>query len=83
MLARDAVFGHVGVDHGARLEEELPQQRLADLLVQAAHVDGGIWGGRSGGDGGQAAAALAGLQTASSSSSDPFRTERAQREEGG
>lgn len=46
VLARDAVFGHVGVDHGARLEEELPQERLADLLVQAAHVDGGIWGAR-------------------------------------
>lgn len=46
VLASDAVFGHVGVDHGARLEEQLPQERLADLLVQAAHVDGGIWGAR-------------------------------------
>lgn len=46
MLARDPVFGHVRVDHGASLEEELPQQRLADLLVQAADVDGGILTGR-------------------------------------
>ena len=40
----DPVLGHVDVDDGPRLHEELPQQRVAHLLVQTAHVDGRILG---------------------------------------
>lgn len=42
MLARHPVLGHVRVDHGPGLQEELPEQRLADLLVQSPHVHRGI-----------------------------------------
>ncbi len=35
----DPVLGHVDIDDRSRLHEELPQQRLIDLFVQAAHVD--------------------------------------------
>ena len=39
----DPVLGHVDVDDGTRLNEELPQQGLGDLLVQTADVDRRIW----------------------------------------
>lgn len=42
MLARDPVLGHVRVDDGPGLQEELPEQGLADLLVQSPHVHRGI-----------------------------------------
>ena len=35
-------LGHVDVDNGAGLNEELPHQALVDLLIQASDVDGGI-----------------------------------------
>lgn len=44
VLARDPVLGHVRVDHGPGLQEELPEQGLADLLVQSPHVHRGICG---------------------------------------
>lgn len=39
---RDTVLGHVHVHDGPGLDKHLPQQRLRDLVVEAAHVDGGI-----------------------------------------
>ena len=43
----DPVLGHVDVDDGPRLHEQLPQQRVAHLLVQPAHVDRRILDGRT------------------------------------
>ena len=42
MVLRDAVFGHMNVDDGACLDEELPQNGLGDLLVETSHVNCGI-----------------------------------------
>lgn len=38
VLACDSILGHVGIDHRSRLEKELPQQRLADFLIQPPDV---------------------------------------------
>lgn len=54
VLAGDPILGHVGVNHRPGLEKQLPQQRLAHLLVQAPHVHGGIWTTGGGGWGREA-----------------------------
>ncbi len=38
----DSVLGHVHIDDWPGLDEQLPEQRLVDLLVKTAHIDGGI-----------------------------------------
>lgn len=43
VLTSDSVLRHVGVDYWPRLEKQLPQQRFADLLIQAPHVHSCIW----------------------------------------
>lgn len=43
VLTSDSILRHVGVDYWPRLEKQLPQQRLADLLIQAPHIHRCIW----------------------------------------
>lgn len=38
----DAILGHVHIDDGPSLNEQLPQQGLVHLVVQASHVDCGV-----------------------------------------
>ena len=39
----DAVFGEMDVDDSAGLEEEFPDQRIGDSLVEVADVDRGVF----------------------------------------
>lgn len=45
VLACDSILGHVGIDHRSRLQKELPQQWLTDLLIQPPHIHRRIWSG--------------------------------------